>query len=114
MVLSFSLFFSELWAAEIPLGSRLASPATAATRSGESLLQIGNPIENLGTLELDAQAREPPPPQAPPPLSSSLLPSLRSPARRACEPVTKSRQAMAHAQLEGLGVSAGGFRVSRF
>lgn len=72
----------------------------AATRSGESLLQIGNPIENLGSLELRAQAREPPPLYSPRPLvsPSTLLLPLRSPAWRV---VTKSRLAMAHAQMQG-------------
>lgn len=47
------------------------------------MLQIGNPIENLGSLELDAQAREPPPLEAPPPLS--LLPLPPAPQPQLCE-----------------------------
>lgn len=43
-----------------------------------NLLQIGNPIENLGSLERGAQAREPRPLQAPPPLSAALLPPPRA------------------------------------
>ena len=99
-----------------------ASPAVAAARSGKSLLQIGNPIENLRSLEPDAQALEPPPLQAPPsPFPSFLLPPPSSLLLRAPQPslersgaVTKSSQALAHAQWEGLGVSESGFHVSRF
>lgn len=78
------------------------------------MLQIGNPIENLGSLERDAQAREPPPLQAPPPLSPPPSSGSAAPAQGAQAPVTKSSPALAHAQLEGLGVPAGGFRVSGF